>query len=306
MSIFTIIGGVGGFIVGGPAGASVGASLGAGIDGKNAADDQAANQLAAGQYNAAQATALSTYNADSTRNAAKINMGLVSLGAQADSAMIMSVAKMNAMMQMEAGFYNAGLLKQDAASVLEAMEFDVEQTEKQYRRIIGATEVGYASSGVRIDIETDTSALVLLDIDTERELETMIITRNGEEQAQKLLNAAARGEFEGTMAAAQIMFEGNQRASSTLVSGAIQSAGIFANSELKADQIRYEGAVASNDTLYSARTSAYASKLGGQRALVNGLVQGGIGLAGMGGGGGSSTPSSSGAGTTIDLVGGPR
>lgn len=277
-SIFTIIGtGVGAYF-GGPTGAVAGASIGSGIDGYISGEEQADQYATTSAYNAAQATSQARYNADSVMNAARINMGLATLGASVDAQGVQAVAHLNAYFQRESAAYNASLLRDDAQSVLEALDLDIETVNKQYRRILGATEVGYTSSGVRIDIDTDTPNLVLLDIATERELETMILTHNGQEQARQLLNAAARSEFEGNMAAAQIMFEGQQRAGSIQAGASLSRAGMFINAYNTSNSIKYEGGVSSSQQLYNGRTNATSSRQAGDRALVSGLIQGGAAL----------------------------
>lgn len=273
-SLFTIAGGVAGFLVGGPAGASAGASIGAGIDGYNTSRDQADEISRTGAYNSQNAIAMANYNAASVRNAAKIQAGLGALGAAMDAHSIQAVASLNAYFQREMGHYNATLLREEAQVLLEALELDIHQVEKQYSKILGTAEVGFASSGVRIDVEGDSSSLVLLDIATEREMEIMIMTKNGQEEARKILNAAARSEFEGNVSAAQILFEGQQRSSSVMFSSALRETSLFMNAETQARGIEYEGSVASGQHLYNASRSARSTRLAGDRALVSGLVSG--------------------------------
>ena len=276
MSLFTIVGGVAGFALGGPAGAVAGAQIGGGIDGYNSSRQDARAYEATGAYNSNQAIALAEHGASSVLNTARINGALSILGASFDAANIQMVASVNAFFQREAGFYNASLLRDEAEAVLAALELDIEQVEKQYGRILGAATVGYASSGVRIDIETDTPSLVLLDMATERELEIMILKQNGQEQARKLMNAAARSEFDGNVAAIQILTEGQQRANASIFAGFLDATTLGINADIEATNILYQGSVESGQILYDSRIRANNSRSNGDRALINGLINGGM------------------------------
>jgi hypothetical protein len=240
-------GAVAGAEIGGPWGAVVGGLLGflSGDSGSSAKTDKL----------------YSEYNAKMTRAAGKANAAAIAGMAQANSDITMQLAGMNlnarntidsynAHLKSFLGDYNASLLEAEAQNVWDKANLDITQMNNVFARQMGQIKTGYGASGVMMNQDTPLQAQI--DAGTQHAMDVMIVQHGADIQSKKILDSAARSRWEGNMAAATIMYEGQingtmsyansvMSAAGTAVQGDINSRMTLYNSEVDAEKITKKG-----------------------------------------------------------------
>jgi hypothetical protein len=183
------------------------------------------------------------------------------------------IAQYNANLQSFLGDYNASLLETEVGRIWEALDLDILQMEQQFARERGDIEVGYGASGVMMNQDSPLTAVI--DARTQQELDLMIVRHNADIQASKLLDAAAKGRWEGNMAAASIMFESKISSSTNYANAVLSAMGTVAQGTIDSKMTLYNTGIGAEQTRLQGVSNYSTYKSQDQQALANGLFQAG-------------------------------
>lgn len=238
-----VSGAAAGFTYGGPWGAVAGAAVGF-LAGDNGADAKVAKIYS--DYNSVQQRLAGFANAKAITDIATLNAGLIMQAASFNNTLQQQVDLYNADLQSFLGDYNASLLESEAQKVWEAMDLDLLQMNQVFERDLGSIKVGYGASGVLMN--QDSPLLAQIDAKTQFELDKMVVRYNADTNAQRLLDAAAQSRWEGNVAAASILFEGQMNSLANYGNAALNAAGIVAQANIDAGTTIYNSGVAATQT----------------------------------------------------------
>lgn len=296
----TGVGAIAGVYMGNPwLGAQMGAAIGGGLDARSASRGNARASRTAAQYNYQSTINTARFNNRVASAAAGANAAITMAGASATAGITQQISVYNASLKRAVANHNASLLEDEAERIYEASELDVDQFIRAADQQQGGMKVAYGASGVQLDAPGDTPATRLLDAEIEEELEVSIIRHNADLQASKLLLGAATSQWEGELAARQILFEGFSSANMNLMSAASSAFGGLAQTALDNTARSYNARVRANDALYTGGVNARQFDKQGDQALMNGIFGAGMAYAGTRAGVSGSRPTSSSGGGTV-------
>lgn len=255
-------------------GATIGGAIGGGYDQLQTGYSNANAVYANGMHNYNSSLAAGQYNAEVLRATGNLNARLSLLGGEAVASASEGLAEYNAELRRMIGDYNASLLEQDAELIWDAADLDIYQYDRQQRSVRGTTRAAYGASGVRLDEPTDTPSQVLLDMETEAELEKLIIKYNADVQASRVLNAASLSRWQGEAEARQILFEGFSTANLSRLQGALGAAGELASTELAAQNVLWSSSAEAGNILREATFARDQYRQSGRQAFMDGLFTG--------------------------------
>ena len=228
------------------------------------ANANAALQQQAGQRNAQMITQFGAFNAGLAMQAGQYNAALTMREGRINADLIKRVATFNATAQSQISEYNASLLEQEVDYVWEAADLDITQLEQRRAVTVGTAEANFAASGVVMG--QDSPADVVADLNTQFEMDKLIIRHGADREATRYLDAAAKSRWEGTVTAQQILYEAELGAYGSVTNANLRAAGISMNAGLQAAGIMGQAAIDSRTVLTNAQNQAYSTRYAGWSA----------------------------------------
>lgn len=228
---------------------------GAAIAGASGASKQNESQLAINRYNAGMqyqtdinnansVMAIGGMNAAMAMAAGRVNASAIMQAAQLQSSVGKQVAQYNAEMTRVAAGYNDSLFAEELTNLWEAAELDMALLENQRAVEAGAITADQAASGTVLG--EGSNADVLIDQETQAQLDAFIVRHNANTQANSIKNARAKGMWEANMQIQKIMWEGELNSYATLTNARIQSGAALAQAGLQAAGTLATAAISSN------------------------------------------------------------
>lgn len=232
----------------------------------------AAQAEAAASYNAQQSMATGIGNAANTEAFAIYNAGEVMRSANTNYDLIGKVAEHNAKVQYEITDYNSSLLDDEIARVWNDADLSMAQLSRQGLQKVGHQIATYAASGVMIG-DGQSLDQAILDSQTQLDMDMSILRHNAEVSVGKLRDEQAKGEWQGRVAAQQIMYEGQVKQFDVMNNAFSQSSTIVKQGYYEGNTQRYNAGVQANSTLYNGAIESSRYKAAATQALVDGLFK---------------------------------
>lgn len=173
---------------------------------------------------------------------------------QADATM--SRAEYNIVLSEYTSEYNAQLYEQEAQDIWNQLDLDLYHLRMARASERGDITTGYAHAGVELN-SMDTPATTLMDSKTMEEMDATIISHNAEVKAGKALDAAAMSRWEGRTLRAQMVYEAQLEASTTLMNSYSRASSIALQSFMDAQMTRFNAGNRADSLLYDAYYDIY-------------------------------------------------
>ena len=224
-----VSGATAGFSVGGVYGAAVGGVIG-GIVGLFGGDNAAAAREAA-MTNARMATETAKANMASEVSATQANNAILVNRAVTSNKVQQLTTDLNVSLIKAKTTYQSLLLDNEESKLWEGLDLNIEKREKMRASQEGSWEARAAASGTVVG--EGSNADVSKFIRSEASFDEMVMRYNADVGATDILNARAKGDWEGTVATQQAIWNGSMTQASTNINTVSQIAANSTQSTLK-------------------------------------------------------------------------
>jgi len=249
---------------------SAAASLAQGANSAAAANKNAALAAQTGQVNYNSILATGENNASAIESTAMFNAALSIIGANINASAESAITAYNANLQREIGSYNAGLLMGESVLIWDAANLEIENIEYQMHQDAGNILASYGASGIQIN-STDSIADVLIDSDTQHQMNISVVRHGADIEAGKLKDAAARSIYEGEMEARRMEYETSVRVQNSKLSAAFSAMGSLMQGSIDAGLTRKNAGVAANQALQGGSIQSAQYRAQAKSAMNSGL-----------------------------------
>ena len=185
--------------------------------------------------NNATALALGKMNASLALGAGNVNAALALMSGKLDSEMARKTADYNAAMITATAQYNDSLLESDLSSMWESAELDLMLLDNQRQVEKGQILAEQAASGTVIG--DGSNADVVVNQQTQAELDAFVVRHNADIQAAAISNARAQGMWEAQVGVQHALWQGEMESYYATANSQIRAQGIKANAALDAASI---------------------------------------------------------------------
>lgn len=230
-----------------------------------------------GEYNAEVAQENAAFNAAAIEELGWINNQFLQLSTEAQAVATEELGIFNASLRILAAEQNTQLLEKEAGLVWEKQGLDQFLLGQEVSKVIAASRNAYAGAGIEVNVGAPVD--LLIDQKTQAALESHVIRYNAEIAMDKLLDAAAIGEWEAEMEATSIIY--SAKSSADLMRTNAEIAGIQNSIQTAFDVfiINKTGDATSASVLHSASNQANQIVARGNQLMINGLFNAGTSLA---------------------------